>query len=191
MKKEKIKLYLKQILKILGGIALIIFMPVNRGPGELINWWVEMSKNAYYGLGIIFLGGWLVYSALERIEMNIEIKTKEDKKGVTSRVKTLVIIGSILIILLTVWIFVLGMSIFGYLINNGSEGSILVSGLGGVLIGCFIGAFIVRWILKRSGVISSESIWVKETRKVRIAKYVLIAVVLLALPIFFLIISLL
>jgi len=63
-KKEKTKFNLGQILKALGGLAIIIFMFTNNGlyiptSGETIGFDV-------FTLAVVFLGGWLIYSAFKK-----------------------------------------------------------------------------------------------------------------------------
>lgn len=58
---------------------------------------------------------------------------------------------------------------------------IVLVGLRFGIIGGFLGAALAGTILKKYNVVSSESAWVSETKGVKIAKYVVLALVLLAI----------
>jgi len=80
--------------------------------------------------------------------------------------KTSYVIGTIVLILIL-------SSLGGYFL-----------GLTGSIIGALIGAAVGGTMLKKSGAVSANSSLVSETSGVRMAKYVLLAIVLLALAIF-------
>ena len=81
-------------------------------------------------------------------------KPNIEKKKTSTTIKALVIIGAVILILV---------------------------GLRFGLIGGLIGAFVAGVILKKTGTVSPNSAWVKETKGVTIAKYILLGLVLLGL----------
>jgi hypothetical protein len=59
--------------------------------------------------------------------------------------------------------------------------AVLLIGIRFGLITGLVGAFFAGLILKKYGIVSADSAWVKETKGVKIAKYVLLSLVILAL----------
>lgn len=88
---------------------------------------------------------------------------KPKNQNISKTKKILYIIYSIIAIILA---FIIGGNLFGL--------------LGGIL-ATFLAAAYVSKQLSKNHIISSNSAWVKETKGVKIAKYILLALILLAI----------
>ena len=61
---------------------------------------------------------------------------------------------------------------------------LILAGLTFGLIGGLLGAFLGSVVLRKTGVVSSYSAWTEETKTLKIAKYILLGIVILAIVVF-------
>lgn len=61
---------------------------------------------------------------------------------------------------------------------------LILAGLSFGLIGGLLGAFLGSVVLRKTGVVSSYSAWTEETKALKIAKYILLGIVILAIMVF-------
>lgn len=61
---------------------------------------------------------------------------------------------------------------------------LILAGLSFGLIGGLLGAFLGSVVLRKTGVVSSYPAWTEETKALKIAKYILLGIVILAIMVF-------